>query len=1227
MSNEVGQCTDFSAIEAFKTAFKGRIALLDGAMGTMIQSEGLEEADYRGKRFLASPKALKGNHDLLCLTRPEIILNIHKQFLIAGADIIETNSFNANAISQSDYGTASEVYSLNVAAAQLARAAADEFSKRTPEKPRWVAGSIGPTNRTASLSPKVDEPAYRNVSFDELVGAYTEQISGLIEGGVDLLLIETIFDTLNARAALYAAESYFERSGKALPIMVSGTVTDKSGRTLSGQTLPAFVASMKSRYVVSIGLNCAFGAKELVPYIKDIARLSNLMISVYPNAGLPNQLGLYEELPADTAGYLSELIDQGWVNIVGGCCGTRPEHIEAVSRSIQGKQPRQQPFSPLQPMIKTQVAGLECVEIDPARNFVNIGERTNVAGSAKFARLIREGKHEEALSVALEQVENGAQIIDINFDDGLLDAVYEMTHFLRLIASEPEVSKVPIMIDSSRWEVLEAGLKAIQGKAIVNSISLKSGEAVFLEQAKVIQRHGAAVVVMAFDEQGQADSFERKIRICERAYGLLRDRLDFPPEDIIFDANILAIGTGIEAHAQYAKDFIDAVAWIKANLPYAKTSGGLSNLSFSFRGNHQIREAIHSAFLLHAIHAGLDMAILNPGMIQIYDEVEPELLKRVEDLIFNRHEMATEALVTYGQTLDDASEKVEGKRQAWREATPDQRLIHALVKGVGDFLEEDLQAAKGSQRKALELIEGPLMSGMRQVGSLFGEGKMFLPQVVKTARVMKKAVTLLQPAIEAENTQQKSSTAGKVVIATVKGDVHDIGKNIVGIVLQCNNFEVIDLGIMVEPEVIVETAIREKADIVALSGLITPSLEEMVEVAKQMQRAQLTIPLMIGGATTSKLHTALKIAPAYAQPVIYSSDAPQAVSYAKRLLNPSEKEGFVSEVYASYEAVSQVAHLHASPLISLEAARQSALPLIFEQQDRPNFIGTKTIENVGVKQLLPYIDWTFFFTAWEMKLKYPEVLHDEKYGKEAQKLLADGKLLLERHRSEIRPKAVLGIYEACSRGDDVVLKHEGQEVVFHCFRQQKAGSDYRAMGDYLCKEDLGLVDYAGGFAVTAGKAVEQIAADYKRQGDDYSALLIRTLGDRLAEAYAEYLHQQVRCYEWGYDSEEALSMAEIHNAHYRGIRPAFGYPSLIDHSEKQKLFDWMAVERRIGISLTEGYMMTPVSSVCGLYFAHKEAKYFELFHIGEDQVEAVAGRSGRSKAAVEQLISTRIKYK
>lgn len=1227
MTNYPCKHIDVSEIQRFKLAFKERIALLDGAMGTMIQDERLSESDYRGKRFLDSEKQLKGNHDLLCLTKPEIILKIHKQFLGAGADIIETNSFNANAISQSDYNTESEVFAINFAAAQLARTAADEYSKRTPEKPRWVAGSIGPTNRTASISPKVDEPAFRNVSFDDLVSAYHEQIRGLVEGGVDLILIETIFDSLNARAAIYAAETYFEETGRALPIMISGTVTDKSGRTLSGQTIPAFIASMKSSYAVSIGLNCAFGAKDLVPYVKEIAKLSDLMISVYPNAGLPNQLGIYEELPQDTASYLSELLEYEWVNIVGGCCGTRPEHIEAVAVRAEGKRPRQKPFEESAGAPKTIVAGLEHVAIDKSRNFINIGERTNVAGSAKFARLIREGKHEEALSIALEQVESGAQIIDINFDDGLLESVEEMTRFLRLIASEPDISKVPVMIDSSRWEVLEAGLKAIQGKAIVNSISLKNGEAEFLEQAAIIKKHGAAVVVMAFDEKGQAESFERKISICERAYNLLTNELKLPPEDIIFDVNILAIGTGIEAHANYAVDYIKAVSWIKENLPHAKTSGGLSNLSFSFRGNNAIREAMHSAFLYHAIHAGLDMAILNPSMVQIYDEVEPELLKLVEDVIFNRGEEATEALIAYAQNQTQGDEKAVQKQQAWREESPDDRLIHALIKGIGDYLETDLFEAKADGRSALALIEGPLMTGMRQVGDLFGDGKMFLPQVVKTARVMKKAVSILQPFIESENAGRQSSSAGKVVIATVKGDVHDIGKNIVGIVMQCNNFEVIDLGIMVQPEIIVETAIRENADIVALSGLITPSLEEMVVVAGQMEAAGLEIPLMIGGATTSKLHTALKIAPAYSKPVIYSADAPQAVSYAKSLQNPEQKEGFVQEIYKDYERVSGVAKAHISPLVSLEEAKRNVKTLNFKEVPRPAFLGTKTITDVGVQTLKAYIDWTFFFTAWEMNQKYPEVLSDSKYGSEAQKLFSDAKALLEIHQEDLKPKAVLGIYEAYSRGDDIVFKEGSNEVVFTCFRQQKQGSDYRAMGDFLSPENSNLKDYAGAFTVTTGEEVEQIALNYQTQGDDYSALIVRTLGDRLAEAFAEYLHERLRKVEWGYAANEHLSMEEIHMAKYRGIRPAFGYPSLIDHSEKSKLFKWMNVPERIGVKLTEGYMMTPVSSVCGLYFAHEDSRYFELFHIGEDQVIEVAERSGRTKEALERLIATRIKYK
>ncbi len=1212
--------------EGIKQYFSEKIIILDGAMGTEIQNLKLTESDFRGTLFANHPESLKGDNDLLILTQPEKISEIHRAFLEAGADVIETNTFNATRISQADYALEGYVRQINLEGARLARSCADAYTKKSPNQPRFVAGSIGPTNKTASISPKVENPGYRNVSFDDLKHAYKEQISALIEGGVDLLLIETIFDSLNARAALFAAEEVFEEIGRPLPIMISGTLTDKSGRTLSGQTLGAFVASMKSEHVISIGLNCGFGAKHLASFIQELAKMSPLLISVYPNAGLPNQLGFYDEIPKLTASYLNELIENGAVNIIGGCCGTTPEHIKAIADVARGKTPRIAPnLSPT-----TVLAGLETLKIDKKSNFINIGERTNVSGSIKFARLIREGKYEEALAIALDQVENGGQIIDVNFDDGLLDSAKEMEIFLRLISSEPDISKVPVMIDSSKWEVLETGLKSIQGKCVVNSISMKNGEDEFLYQATQIKRYGAAVVVMAFDEKGQADNFDQKIAICKRAYDLLVNIVKFAPGDIIFDCNILAIGTGLEEHSRYALDFIQAVAWVKENLPYAKTSGGLSNLSFSFRGNNPVREAMHSAFLYHAIKAGLDMAILNPGMIQIYDDVNPELLIKVEDVIFDRFPEATDDLIAFAQGMNgEQAEKVE-QVQAWRLGSCEERLKIALMRGITEFLETDLAEARETIPTALEIIEGPLMNGMRAVGDLFGDGKMFLPQVVKSARVMKKAVGHLMPYIEAESSNSKQTSAGKILLATVKGDVHDIGKNIVSIVLQCNNFEVIDLGIMVSAEEILETALREKVDLIGLSGLITPSLDEMVHVAEQMQVRGFKIPLIIGGATTSKLHTALKIAPCYKGGVVYSTDAPNAVTCAKNLLSIKDKANFLKEVYEGYEQVCELSKNHQSRLDTLEFARANTPSLIFDERTitKPKFIGIKTVDWVTVNDLIPYIDWTFFFTAWEFKKPYPAILSDAAdaiSAEEARKLFADANQLLEQLKEQLTIRGVVGIFPCQRKGEGIAIQGE-LPLVFNTFRQQKSGSDYLSLADFIADENEETTDYIGAFAVTAGLGVEALAKQFEEEGDSYSALIIKTLADRLAEAFAEKLHEMVRTDLWGYAPEEDLTMEAIHKAKYRGIRPAIGYPSLIDHSEKRKLFDLLEVESRVGIELTDSFMMTPASSVCGLYFAHPSAKYFDLYHIGEDQVENYSEKIGLEKALVEKRIGTRIKY-
>lgn len=1217
---------DKSRISQFKNEFKNRILVLDGAMGTMIQRQSLGESDYRKGYFESHEGILKGNHDLLSLTRPDVIKEIHSAFLKAGADIIETNTFNANAVSQADYHLESAVRQLNYESARLARACADAFTAEDVNKPRYVAGSIGPTNQTASMSPRVEEPSFRKVTFDDLAGAYLTQIEALIEGGVDVLLIETIFDTLNARAAIYAAETAFEKIGYALPIMISGTITDKSGRTLSGQTLSAFVASMKSPFVVSIGLNCAFGAKDLAKYIKEMSQETDLMISVYPNAGLPNQLGAYEEHPADTVNYLDDLFKGAYINVVGGCCGTTPEHIEAIANKAKKYLPRQKAFEGASDK-KTILAGLETVVIDRAQNFTNIGERTNVSGSIKFARLIREKKYEEALEIAREQVENGAQIIDINFDDGLLESAYEMNHFLKLISSEPEISKVPIMIDSSKWEVLSAGLKSIQGKCIVNSISLKEGEDVFLDHAREIRKHGAAVVVMAFDEQGQADTFERKTGIVKRAYTLLTEGLEFPPEDIIFDVNILAVGTGIEAHQNYAVDFIQAVKWIKENLPHAKTSGGLSNLSFSFRGNQSVREALHAVFLYHAIEAGLDMAILNPSMIQIYDEVEPKLLKCAEAVVLNLNDHATDDLIAYAQENQDKDVQKTEKNLLWREASNETRLAHAIVSGQMSFLEKDLEEAIEENNSALDIIEGPLMAGMKNVGSLFGSGKMFLPQVVKSARVMKKAVDWLSPYMDQKDGEARSK-AGKVLMATVKGDVHDIGKNIVGIVLACNHFEVIDLGIMVAPEDIVSAAIEEKVDIVALSGLITPSLDEMVTVASQMEAAGLNIPIIIGGATTSILHTGLKIAPVYSGAVIHSPDAPHAVTAAKALMNAKEKTDYIKNVYETYEKYVDISQAHTPKLVSLETARTRSEKQDFSELSKrvPKWTGKKVIDDVTVANIIPYIDWTFFFNAWEMKGHYPEILEHEQYGHEAAALFRRANEILKSIEN-CKLKGIVGIYPCHSDNETLVVQEGSHKWQIETLRQQRDGSDYLALSDFIAPRNGENQDYIGMFAVTSGLELDAWLKPYEQDKDDYSILIIRTLADRLAEGFAEKLHEIVRRELWAYAADENFSMKDIHLAKYAGIRPAFGYPSLPDHAQKRALFEWLEVEKNVGISLTESDMMIPASSVCGLYFSHPKAKYFELGHFGKDQVQHYAEQVGETVETIEKRLGQRIRYR
>lgn len=1207
-----------------------KIVVLDGAMGTSIQKYNLTEKNFRGELLKDFHKDQKGNNDILSLTKPEVIKEIHKSFLKAGADIIETNSFNSTSISQEDYGTENLVYDLNYNAAKIAREVADEFTKNNPNRPRFVAGSIGPTNKTASLSPHVENPGYRNVTFDSLVNAYKEQISALIDGGVDCLLIETVFDALNCRAAIVAANKVYEEKQVVLPIMISGTLTDKSGRTLSGQLLDAFAQSVRNENVISIGLNCSFGGADMIPFIKQLAHTEDVYISCYPNAGLPNVLGEYDELPKMTAGYIRELALEKDVNIVGGCCGTTPDHIKAIAEAVEGLEPRKIPKKKKESIY----CGLEIIRSNKENNFINIGERTNVAGSAKFARLIREKNYEEALSIAKEQVENGAQIIDINFDDGLLDSQKEMEYFLRLIAAEPDISSRPIMIDSSIWEVIETGLKSIQGKPIVNSISLKNGEEEFLSHAKIVKDFGAAVIVMAFDENGQADTYERKISICKRAYDLLVNKLNFPPEDIIFDPNILAIATGIEEHDNYAVDYINATKWIKENLPYAKVSGGVSNLSFSFRGNNTIREAMHSVFLYHAIEAGMDMGIVNPGMIQIYDDIPKDLLKLVEDVVLNKHKNSAEKLLEKADDYKQGNTKVQTNKNLWREKSLNEKLSYALVKGITEYLEEDLEEAVNAYPKPLSIIEGPLMDGMTKIGELFGDGKMFLPQVVKSARVMKKAVAYLLPYIEKDKAQGQAASAGKILLATVKGDVHDIGKNIVGVVLACNNFEIIDLGVMVPCEKIIETAIKENVDIIGVSGLITPSLDEMCHIAAEMEKRNMTIPLIIGGATTSKAHTALKIEPNYSGPVIYGYDASKTVEISKKLLGKNKKE-YIKSIKKEYEEVRNTYNGYKSELVSLKEARENKFNINWNNREipKPNFIGIKEVMNYTVSDLRPYIDWTFFFIAWEMKKLYPDILEDSAYGKEAKKIFNDANKMLDfiEENNIVDIKGVFGIFKANSNGDNIELynKDKSLAATFNLFREQrkKNKGPYLCLSDFIAPKEINKDDYLGGFIVTTGLKADEYVKKLESEGDSYNAIMLKLVYDRLAEAFAEKLHEDIRKNYWGYAKDENLSMKEIFKASYRGIRPAFGYPSLIDQSQMKILFNLLNGEKVTGVKLTESYMMDPVSSVCGLYFASEDSRYFNSNFIDKDQAEDYANRCGLSLEQLEKALPNILSYK
>jgi 5-methyltetrahydrofolate--homocysteine methyltransferase len=1211
---------------------ESRVLVLDGAMGTMIQKHRLTEEDFRGSLFKDFAHDLKGNNDLLSITKPEVIREIHAQFLQAGADIIETNTFNATSISQADYHTEAWVYQLNLEAAQLAVAVADEFTSRNPLKPRYVAGAIGPMNKTLSLSPEVHDPGYRSVTFDQVKESYREQVKGLLDGGVDLLLVETIFDTLNAKAALFAIEEELEERAMRLPVMVSGTITDASGRTLSGQTVEAFLTSVSHIDLLSIGLNCSLGAKELRPYLEELSRKAPFFVSAYPNAGLPNQFGEYDETPTEMAHLVGDYLDNKFVNIIGGCCGTTPEHIHELAI----KAAKAKPHHPHKKDNNTRLSGLEPVTITEDTNFVNIGERCNVAGSRKFARLIKEEKYEEALSIARNQVEEGAQVIDVNMDDAMLDAKKEMVTFLNLLMAEPDIARLPVMIDSSKWEVIEAGLKCLQGKAIVNSISMKEGEEVFRTQAQKIKRYGAAVVVMAFDEKGQADSLQRRIEICQRAYNILVNEINFPPQDIIFDTNVLTIGTGIEEHNNYAVDFIESVRWIKHHLPHAKTSGGISNVSFSFRGNDQVREAIHSVFLFHAIRAGLDMGIVNPGMLQIYDEIPKDFLEKVENLVLNKKPAATEELLEFALTLKEQDAKEERKDE-WRLLPLEKRIEHALVKGLPDYIEQDMEEALPLYKPALNIIEGPLMAGMNVVGDLFGAGKMFLPQVIKSARVMKKAVAYLLPYIEADKEKMDTTdNRKKVLMATVKGDVHDIGKNIVGVVLGCNNYNVIDLGVMVPTEKILDTAISENVDIIGLSGLITPSLEIMSEVAAEMERRNFHLPLLIGGATTSKIHTAVKIAPKYKYPVVHVKDASRAVGVASNLVSGNEQ--FLEELHKEYQDIRTMhGQKKAKKYLTLQQARNNRPTIDWNTTPiyKPNFVGIKQLIDYPLEELRKYIDWTFFFFVWELKGTFPEILNDEAQGEEARKLYADANRMLDLiiEKKMLQANGVFSILPANSQGDDIIVyqdetKDREAGRYFHLRQQEekKQGLANLCLSDFVAPVESGRTDYFGTFAVTAGIGIEKWMKKYRDDNDDYSAILLEALADRLAEAFAEVLHLKVRKEYWGYVPHENLTLEQLFRVEYQGIRPALGYPACPDHHEKGNLFKMLGAEG-LGITLTEHFAMYPTASVSGEYFVHPQSRYFGVEKVGRDQVEDYAARKGVSVETVEQFIPSNLNYK
>lgn len=1213
---------------------KKRILIIDGAMGTMIQGYKLDEAGYRGDAFKNHPSPIKGNNDALCVSQPQIIADIHNAYFEAGADIVETNTFNSTSISMADYGFEKHVYEINLKGAQIARRCADEWTKKTPDKPRFVAGSIGPTNKTASLSPNVNDPGFRGVTYDQLVISYTEQIQALAEGGVDLLLLETVFDTLNCKAALFAVAEFFEKTGKKLPVMVSGTITDKSGRTLSGQMLEAFWNSISHGDLFSVGLNCALGAEELRPYIEELSRIATCYVSTHPNAGLPNQFGGYDQTPDMMAVLIRKLAESGQINIVGGCCGTTPAHIKKMAEVVKGFAPRAIPEVPRY----TRLSGLEPLTIRPESNFTNVGERTNVTGSPKFSKAILASNYDEALKIAHQQVESGAVVIDINVDEALLDSETVMTKFLNLISSEPEICKVPIMIDSSKWTVIEAGLKCLQGKPIVNSISLKEGEASFIEKAKRVRRFGAAVVVMAFDEKGQADTAKRKIEVCERSYKILTEKAGFPAEDIFFDPNILTIGTGMEEHNNYAVEFIEACREIKKRLPYVHVSGGVSNISFSFRGINAIREAIHAVFLYYAIKAGLDTGIVNPGLLTVYEEIPKDLLQLVEDLVLNRKPDATEKLLQFSETLKGET-KSAAKEQEWRKKSVEERLAHSLVNGITDYIDQDVEEARKKYPRPLTVIEGPLMDGMKIVGDLFGDGKMFLPQVVKSARVMKKAVAILTPYIQEEKKGSGSRSAGKILLATVKGDVHDIGKNIVGVVLGCNNYEIIDLGVMVPLETILSEAKAHGVDIIGLSGLITPSLDEMVYVAQEMEKQKLQLPLLIGGATTSTIHTAVRIEPAYSGPVIHVLDASRCVDVASNVISPERKTEYARKKKEDYRLLREDHESKKAKLtfLSLEAARQNKLPIDWKKAPvtKPSFTGNRVLENYDLETISRYIDWTPFFLTWELRGRYPEILKDEKYGVEATKLFNDAQKLLKEvvAKKWLTAKAVVGIYPAQSVGDDIeIYTDESRKKVlkkFHTIRQQVHKADAKpniALSDYIAPKDSDTADYMGFFACTAGLGIEAPVAAFEKAGDDYNAIMLKALADRLAEAFAEHLHERVRKEFWGFAKNESLTNEDYIREKYQGIRPAPGYPACPDHTEKRTLFDLLDAEKNAGVKLTENYAMWPASSVSGFYLAHPEARYFAVGKIEKDQMEDYARRKGMPLALLEKWLSPNLNY-